>query len=127
MSEGAAEWTKDQSDQITSLYSQLHGDYQKIANKELFGGLQLPYGDAHSKLMKIIEKQESKHTPPSGNNHLDNKIGMSKTDSAVGLVSLLGGGAAYAMGATALGLGGLLVAGALLLSKYYSNKPQKAH
>lgn len=56
--EGVKDWTKAQSDQITSLYRSLKGDYQKIADKELFGGPQIPYDKAHSILTEILKKQE---------------------------------------------------------------------
>ena len=56
-----AEWTKDQSDQITSLYEQLKGSYEKSANQKLFGGAQLPYEDAHNILVNLLKQQETEH------------------------------------------------------------------
>ena len=53
-----SEWTKDQSNQITSLYGQLKGKYERDANKKLFGGPQLPYLDAFNTLTSLIEKQK---------------------------------------------------------------------
>ena len=56
-----SEWTKDQSNQITDLYKQLEGRYEKEANQKLFGGPQLPYLDAFNTLNGLIEKQKKGH------------------------------------------------------------------
>ena len=53
-----ADWTKTQEDQITALYGQLKGEYKRKADKELFGGPQLPYGTAQSRLLNLINEQE---------------------------------------------------------------------
>ena len=52
------DWTKEQSDQITSLYGQLQGKYEREANKKLFGGPQLPYKEAFDTLTGLINQQE---------------------------------------------------------------------
>lgn len=52
------EWAKDQADQITALYGELQGRYEREANKKLFGGPQLPYLEAFNTLTWLIDEQE---------------------------------------------------------------------
>ena len=54
----AEEWTKDQQDQITSLYGQLKGPYEKKAHQKLFGGPQLPYLEAFNTLTNLLYEQK---------------------------------------------------------------------
>ncbi len=53
-----SEWTKDQSNQITNIYKQLEGKYEKEAYQKLFGGPQLSYLDAFTTLTSLIERQK---------------------------------------------------------------------
>lgn len=51
-------WTVDQSNQITDLYKQLRGTYEREAHQKLFGGPELPYLEAFNALTSLIEKQK---------------------------------------------------------------------
>ena len=52
------EWTKEQQDIITSLYGQLKDNYEREANKKLFGGPQLPYEQARDILENLVKQQK---------------------------------------------------------------------
>jgi len=121
-----AEWTKDQSNQITSLYGQLKGDYEREANGKLFGGSQLPYEDAHHTLMDILKKQESgQHGGLEAKADTSSTKGISfnKTDNAIGLAGIIGTMAAFAAGAYPLGIAAAaLLAGTYLLKDKYQTK-----
>lgn len=73
-------WSEDQSTQITSLYEQLKGEYQKKAHKKLFGGSQLDYSDAFNTLTSLIKQQEKggglegKVTETASNGILSNQM-----------------------------------------------------
>lgn len=51
-------WTKDQSDQITALYSKLKGKYEREAHQKIYAGPQLDYIDAFKTLTTLIDQQE---------------------------------------------------------------------
>ena len=75
------EWTKDQENQITSIYGQLRGKYESEANKKLFGGQQLPYLEAFNTLTSLIDEQKKS----SG---LEAKAGQVSKESSSGIWSL---------------------------------------
>ena len=50
-------WSEDQSNQITALYGQLKGKYEREAYQKIYAGPQLDYIDAFSTLNSLIEKQ----------------------------------------------------------------------
>src|SRR3989338_4069890 len=76
---GVKDWTQTQQNQITSLYKSLHGPYQEIANKQLFGGQQLPYEQAHHILTDLLSKQEAEE---HGKNGLEHKVESHANKSA---------------------------------------------
>jgi len=88
------EWTKTQSDQITSLYGQLKGKYEKEAYKNLFSGPQLPYEAAHSTLLNLLKKQETeqKHgglEQKAADTASSRLFGQKPAEAAVGLVAII--------------------------------------
>ena len=106
-----AEWTKEQSDQITSLYGELKGNYEKVANQKLFRGEQLPYEEAHYTLMEILKKQEAEQH--SGLEAKTNAAHAEKSARGLfGLPSLNRAQAAVGLLAIVLGLGMLSSFGA---------------
>ena len=125
-------WTKAQEDQVSALYGSLKGEYQQDANKKLFSGTQLPYGQAHSILVENLKKQEQAsglegkidHTPSKSSKALP----KSKLDYLTGI---LGGTALVAsMAAVAppiVGALGIAAAAYALIPKYYTKKPAEAH
>ena len=75
----AEEWTKDQQDQITSLYGQLEGPYERKAHQKLFSGSQLPYLEAFNTLTNLVDEQKK-----GGSSGLEAKAnsGQSKESSS---------------------------------------------
>ncbi len=58
-----AEWTNAEQTEFTHLYEELkkgpnYDTYSKKANEQIFKGEQLPYKEAKSKLLSIIEEQK---------------------------------------------------------------------
>lgn len=82
----AEEWTKEQSDQITAIYGKLKGEYKEQADKYLFGGEQLPYSEAHKILTSFIKEQQGQQKEQQGG--LEKKVGLTRFQSAVGLVAI---------------------------------------
>ena len=119
--EDAKDWTKSQSDQITSLYKSLKGNYQKIADKELFGGPQLPYDKAHGILTELLEKQE--HNGNGGG--LENTIKGYHSKKPTPLLDLSALAATAGLFAIAPPAG--ILAGALYLMSKYQSKTKAAH
>ncbi len=58
----ANEWSNDQSSQITDLYGQLKGNYERQAYNKLFSGPHLPYLDAFNTLTGLIEQQKAEQS-----------------------------------------------------------------
>ena len=55
----AEEWPKEKADKITEAYHQLKGKYKEYANREVFGGAQLPHEQAKSILDNLIGQQKN--------------------------------------------------------------------
>ncbi|MBI2658083.1 hypothetical protein HYX08_05315 [Candidatus Woesearchaeota archaeon] len=80
------EWTTEQSDQITSLYGKLKGEYEKKANKVLFGGPQLPYSDAFDTLTSLIKQQENEKGGLEAKVHAEQKSGIGAIAERLGKI-----------------------------------------
>ena len=103
----ANKWSDEQSTQITALYGQLKGEYQKKADQKLFGGPQLDYIDAFNTLTSLINQQKKEQ--PSG---LEKEITgsgpfglpqLTKPQAAFGLATIvLALAAVYTLGAAPL-------------------------
>lgn len=92
-----AEWTKNQSDQITSLYGQLKGSHEKNAYQKLFGGTKLPYEEAHSTLLNLLKQQETEQR-----GGLEAKVKTQQPASVLERIGSLFSRPSVAAGATAL-------------------------
>ena len=91
------EWTKSQSDQITSLYGKLKGSYEKNAYQKIFGGTQLPYEEAHSTLLNLLKQQETEQR-----GGLEAKVKTQQSTSVLERMGSLFSRPSVAAGATAL-------------------------
>ena len=99
-------WTKDQSNQITDLYKQLKGKYEKEAYQKIYAGPQLGYIDAFNALTNLIDRQKKEQF-----GGLEKKVKESS------------GGLFAGRGAYALGLFGTLIALGLAASGLPPYKP----
>ena len=103
-----AEWTTAEQTDFTHLYEELkkgpdYGKYNKKADEQIFKGEQLPYKEAKSRLLGIIEEQKMEQHKGGLEHKVDNSSGdlpnLTQTQYFVGLVTLLG-----VVGALSVGL-----------------------
>ena len=91
-------WSKDQSDQITALYGQLKGKYEKEAYQKLYAGPQREYLDAFNTLTSLLKEQEAQGgleqaikgaQKQSVKNTSGGLFNLTPRQSAVGLITAL--------------------------------------
>ena len=121
----AAEWTKDQSNQITALYGRLKGEYNREAYQKLFGGSQLPYLDAFNTLNSIIERQEEERHVHGG---LEAKTDAAPATTSQNSKYFIGGlgTLATALAAATSPLLGALALATTALTLYSTNRTEYA-
>ena len=95
------EWTEAEQTEFNHLYDELkkghnYEKYNKEAYKQLFSGEQLPYKEAKSRLLNIIEEQKMEQYQKEGLEHKvqNNSSGglpnLTQTQSIIGLATVLG-------------------------------------